>query len=77
MRNSSESEEDDVHESQDEHPRGNKSKCVCECCAIANWEGQQEKECLCCKEIEEAVNKISGEYNFCIQQMLIILALGR
>ena len=27
--------------------------------------------------MEEAVNKISGEYNFCIQQMLIILALGR
>ena len=27
--------------------------------------------------IEEAVNKISGEYYFCIQQMLIILALGR
>ena len=46
-----------------------------ECCAIANWEGQQEKEC--CKEIEEAVNKISGEYFFCIQQMLISLALGR
>ena len=42
-----------------------------------DWEGQQEKECLCCKEIEEAVNKISGEYYFCIQQMLIILALGR
>ena len=28
--------------------------------------------------IEEAVNKISGEYYFhCIQQMLIILSLGR
>ena len=40
-------------------------------------EGQQEKECLCCKEIKEAINKISGEYYFCIQQMLIILALGR
>ena len=59
MRDSSESEEDDVHESQDEHRRGNTSSCVCECCA--NWEGQQEKECLYCKEIEEAVNKISGE----------------
>ena len=35
------------------------SWCICECCA--NWKGQQEKECLCCKEIEEAVNKISGE----------------
>ena len=29
------------------------------------------------RSIEEDVNKISGEYYFCIQQMLIILALGR
>ena len=29
------------------------------------------------RSIEEAVNKISGEYYFCIQQMLIIFALGR
>ena len=29
------------------------------------------------RSIEEAVNKISGEDYFCIQQMLIILALGR
>ena len=29
------------------------------------------------RSIEEAVNIISGEYYFCIQQMLIILALGR
>ena len=29
------------------------------------------------RSIEEAINKISGEYYFCIQQMLIILALGR
>ena len=29
------------------------------------------------RSIEEAVNKISGEYYFFIQQMLIILALGR
>ena len=33
MRNSSESEEDDAHESQDEHRRGNKWVA---CCAIAN-----------------------------------------
>ena len=51
MRNSSESEENNVHESQDERRRGNKSQCVCECCAITNREGQQEK----------AINKISGE----------------
>ena len=29
------------------------------------------------RSIEEAANKISGEYYFCIQQMLIILALRR
>ena len=29
------------------------------------------------RSIEEAVNEISGEYYFCIQQMLIIFALGR
>jgi len=63
MRDSSQSEEDDVHESQDERLGGNTSLCVCECCA--NWEGQQEKECLCCKEIELADSKISGEiYRF-------------
>ena len=55
MRDSSQLEEDDVHESQDGCQRGNSSLCVCECCV--NWEGQQEKEFLCCKEIEEAVAK--------------------
>ena len=59
MQDSSESEEDDVHERQDERRRGNTSWCICEC--HANREGQQEKTCLCCKEIEEAVHKISGE----------------
>jgi len=39
MRGSSESEEDNVHESQDEHWRGNILWRVCECCA--NWEVQQ------------------------------------
>ena len=29
------------------------------------------------RSTEEAVNKISGECYFCLQQMLIILALGR
>ena len=29
------------------------------------------------QKIEQVVDKISGEYYFCIQQMLIILALGR
>ena len=65
MRNSSESEEDDVHmyarvvRSRTE--KGNKRKIV--------YDAR--------RSIEEAVNKISGEYYFCIQQMLIILALER
>jgi len=42
MRDSSQSEEDDVHESQDERRRENTSWCVCAC--SANWEGQQEKD---------------------------------
>ena len=29
------------------------------------------------RTIEEAVNKIAGEYYFCIPRMLIIFALGR
>ena len=35
MRNSSESEEDDVHESQDDREE-EINRSVCECCAIAN-----------------------------------------
>ena len=42
MRDSSQSEEDDVHESQDERRRGNTSWCVSEC--YANWKGQQGKD---------------------------------
>ena len=65
MRNSSESEEDDVHmyarvvRSRTE--KGNKRKIV--------YDAR--------RSIEEAVNTISGEFYFCIQQMLIILVLGR
>ena len=29
------------------------------------------------RSIKEAVNKLSGEYYFCIHQILIVLALGR
>ena len=54
MRDSSPSEKDDVHESQDERRRG--TVVQCECCA--NWE--VTKECLCCKEIEEAASKSPG-----------------
>ena len=40
MRDSSQSEEDDVHEGKDGRRKWDTSLCVCECCA--NWEGQQE-----------------------------------
>ena len=33
----------------------------CECQRCANWENQQERECVCCHEIDEAVAKMSGE----------------
>ena len=39
--------------------RGNTSWCNCEHCE--NWESQQERECVCCQEIDEAMTKISGE----------------
>ena len=74
MRNSSESEEDDVHESQDERRRA---------CMRVFCDRELRIECNKRKNvydarrsIEEAANKISGEYYFCIQQMLIILVLG-
>jgi len=41
VRDSSQSEEDDAHKSQDERRRGNTSWCVCECCA--NWEVKGNK----------------------------------
>jgi len=60
MRDSSGSDEE---ASESEEPRRhNTTWCVCGLCV--NWEGQQERECLCCQEIVEAVNKISGEYVF-------------
>ena len=41
-------------------------------------EGNKRKNVYAsCKEIEEAESTISGKYYFCIQQMLIILALRR
>ena len=39
--------------------RGNTSWCNCE--HRENWENQQERECVCCQEIDEAMTKISGE----------------
>ena len=57
-RESSGSEEEEATESEDSR-RGNATWCSCGFCV--NWEGQQEKECICCLEIEEAMNKIPGE----------------
>ena len=59
MHNNSSSEDE---ASEGEEPRrGNTMWCSCDLCT--NWEGQQERECLCSgQEINEAVNRISGEY---------------
>ena len=58
MRNNSSSEDE---ASEGEEPRrGNTTWYSCD--LWTNWEGQQERECLCCQEIDEAVNRISGEY---------------
>ena len=65
MRDSSGSEEDGPED--EEMRRGDTTWCSCDFCM--NWEGQQERECLCCLEIEEAVNKISGEI-FIIQMII-------
>ena len=71
MRNmySSESEEDDVHESQDERRRGN---IIVACMRVfcdreLRIEGNKRKHVYDARRsIKEAVNKISGEYYFCI-----------
>lgn len=53
-------EEHVVHDNQNECWKGNTLWCLWKCCA--NWEVLQGKECSCCKEIEEAVNRIiSGD----------------
>ena len=57
MRNNSSSEDE---ASEGEEPRrGNTTWGSCDLCT--NWERQQERECLCCQEIDEAVKRISGE----------------
>lgn len=60
MRNFSDSDGENTADGQNELARrGNTSWCNCEHCE--NWENQQERECVCCQEIEEAMTKISGE----------------
>ena len=67
MRDHSDSDED-FTENADEIRRGNTLWCNCGRCE--NWENQQERECQCCQEIEEAVTKISGEIIY-VQKMRI------
>ena len=78
MRNSSESEEDDVHESQMSAEEEINRSVYASVVRSRTEKGNKRKNVYDARRsIEEAVNKISGEYYFCIQQMLIILALGR
>ena len=60
MRNSSESEEDDVHEGQDERRRGNEINCVVYASVIRSRteKGNKRKNVYAPRRIEEAVNKI-------------------
>ena len=61
MRDHSDSDED-FSENPDEMRRGNTLWCNCGRCE--NWENQQERDCQCCQEIEEAVTKIAGEFSY-------------
>ena len=58
MRESSRSEEEEASEGEDSK-KGNSTWSRYGFCV--NWEEQQEKECICCLEVQEALNKISGE----------------
>jgi len=60
MRNFSVSDGENTADGPNELPRrGNTSWCNCKHCE--NWENQQERESVCCQEIDEAMTKISGE----------------
>ena len=60
MQNSSSSEDEASEGEARTEKTGNTTWCSCELCI--NWEGQQERESFCCQEINEAVNRIFGEY---------------
>ena len=60
MRDFSDSDGENTADGQNELARrGNTSWCNCEYCE--NWDNQQERECVCCHEIDKAMTKISGE----------------
>lgn len=60
MRDFSDSDGESTADGQNELARrGNTSWCKCEHCE--NWENQQERECVCCQEIDKAMTTISGE----------------
>ena len=60
MRDFSDSDEENTADGQNELARrGNTNWCNCEHCE--NWNNQQERECVCSQEIDEAMTSISGE----------------
>ena len=60
MRDFSDSDEENTADGQNELARrGNTNWCNYEHCE--NWKNQQERECVCSQEIDEAMTKISGE----------------
>ncbi|XP_044180558.1 uncharacterized protein LOC122961799 [Acropora millepora] len=60
MRDHSDSEEGELPGNPEDSRRGNIMWCECQRCV--NWENQQERECVCCHEIDEAVAKINYRY---------------
>ncbi|XP_067045503.1 P2X purinoceptor 7-like [Acropora muricata] len=60
MRDHSDSKEGELPGNPEDSRRGNTMWCECQRCA--NWENQQERECVCCHEIDEAVAKMSDIY---------------
>ena len=59
MQDLSDSDEEGAENPNEIARRGNTVWCSCGHCE--NWENQQERECLCCQEMDEAVSKLSGE----------------
>ena len=62
MRDHSDSEEGELPGNPEDSRRGNTMWCECQRCA--NWENQQERECVFCQEIDsvrDRVAKMSGE----------------
>ena len=60
MRGSSELEEGNVHKSRDKHQSG-LINCGVYASVVWTEKGNKKKECLCCKDIKEVVNKLLCE----------------